>query len=102
VILAGFSSALKRFSQLSHLNHVNARAIFSELSPFQSHSEQPYNLNWACGWGHPFISESNGSARTPSDARIAAECWDLAAAALAVAACANNPSPWSPITGYPA
>lgn len=35
-----------------------------------------------CGRGHPFSSESNGSARTPSDAHIAAECWDLAAAAL--------------------
>lgn len=35
-----------------------------------------------CGRGHPFSSESNGSARTPSDAHIAAECWDLAVAAL--------------------
>jgi hypothetical protein len=41
----------------------------------------------ACGRDHPFISESNGSARTPSDAHIAAGCWDLAAAAHIGATC---------------
>ena len=38
------------------------------------------------GRGHPFTSESNGSARTPSDARLAAGSWDLAATQAAASA----------------